>query len=144
MGFDADVVEDLPTYEDLEYTPERVARYSQGEQPMNQTSAIDKSMEEVEVFECYIHADYDDDGIAELRKVVYAGNEILENEEIDYVPFCSICPIPMPHKFFGHSLADRTMDLQLNQVHDYPTDSGQPLPDEQRPSHGGRRASKPR
>jgi hypothetical protein len=33
MGFDADVVEDLPTYEDLEYTPERVARYSQGEQP---------------------------------------------------------------------------------------------------------------
>jgi hypothetical protein len=103
MGFDADVVEDLPTYEDLEYTPERVARYSQGEQPMNQTSAIDKSMEEVEVFECYIHADYDDDGIAELRKVVYAGNEILENEEIDYVPFCSICPIPMPHKFFGHS-----------------------------------------
>jgi hypothetical protein len=113
MGFDADIVENLPTYEDLEYTPERVARYSQGEQPMNQTSAIDKSMEEVEVFECYIRADYDDDGIAELRKVVYAGHEILENEEIDYVPFCSVCPIPMPHKFFGHSLADRTMDLQL-------------------------------
>jgi hypothetical protein len=81
-------------------------------------------MEEVEVFECYIRADYDDDGIAELRKVVYAGNEILENEEIDYVPFCSICPIPMPHKFYGHSLADRTMDLQLNQIDDYPTDSG--------------------
>jgi hypothetical protein len=92
MGFDADVVEDLPTYEDLEYTPERVARYSQGEQPMNQTSAIDKSMEEVEVFECYIHADYDDDGIAELRKVVYAGNEILENEEIDYVPILFYLP----------------------------------------------------
>jgi hypothetical protein len=113
MGFDADIVENLPTYEDLEYTPERVARYSQGEQPLNQVSAIDKSMEEVEVFECYIRADYDDDGIAELRKVVYAGHEILENEEIDYVPFCSICPIPMPHKFYGHSLADRTMDLQL-------------------------------
>jgi hypothetical protein len=113
MGFDADIVENLPTYEDLEYTPERVARYTQGEQPLNQASAIDKSMEEVEVFECYIRADYDDDGIAELRKVVYAGNEILENEEIDYVPFCSVCPIPMPHKFFGHSLADRTMDLQL-------------------------------
>jgi hypothetical protein len=113
MGFDADIVENLPTYEDLEYTPERVARYTQGEQPLNQTSAIDKSMEEVEVFECYIRADYDDDGIAELRKVVYAGHEILENEEIDYVPFCSVCPIPMPHKFYGHSLADRTMDLQL-------------------------------
>ena len=113
MGFDADVVDNLPTYQDLDFTPERVARYTQGEQPMDQSAAIDKSMEEVETFECYIRTDYDDDGIAELRKVVYAGNEILENEEIDYVPFCSICPIPMPHKFFGHSLADRTMDLQL-------------------------------
>jgi hypothetical protein len=87
---------------------------------------------------------YDDDGIAELRKVVYAGNEILENEEIDYVPFCSICPIPMPHKFYGHSLADRTMDLQLIKSTITRQISGQPLPDEQRPSHGGRRASKPR
>jgi hypothetical protein len=113
MGFPADVVDNLPTYQDLDFTPERVARFSQGEQPMDQTASIDKSMEEVEVFECYIRTDFDDDGIAELRKVVYAGNEILENEEIDYVPFCSICPIPMPHKFFGHSLADRTMDLQL-------------------------------
>jgi len=113
MGFDANVVDGLPAYQDLDFTPERVARYTQGEQPMDQSAAIDKSMEEVETFECYIRTDFDDDGIAELRKVLYAGNEILENEEIDYVPFCSICPIPMPHKFFGHSLADRTMDLQL-------------------------------
>jgi hypothetical protein len=55
----------------------------------------------------------DGDGIAELRKVVYAGSEILDDTEIDFVPFCSICPIPMPHKFFGHSLADRSMDIQL-------------------------------
>jgi hypothetical protein len=63
-------------------------------------------MEEVEVFECYIHADYDDDGIAELAlRSFMRANEILENEEIDYVPFCSICPIPMPHKFYGHSVS---------------------------------------
>jgi hypothetical protein len=60
-----------------------------------------------------LRTDFDGDGIAELRRIFYAGNEILENEEIDYTPFCSICPIPMPHKFYGHSLADRTMDLQL-------------------------------
>jgi hypothetical protein len=113
MGFDADVVDNLPTYQDLDFTPERVARYTQGEQPMDQLASMDKSMEEVETFECYIRTDYDDDGIAELRKVLYAGNDILSNEEIDYIPFCSICPIPMPHKFYGHSLADRTMDLQL-------------------------------
>jgi F0F1-type ATP synthase membrane subunit b/b' len=74
---------------------------------------MDKSMQEVEVFECYIRTDKDGDGIAELRKVIYAGNEILDDDEIDYVPFCSVCPFPLPHKFFGHSMADRTMDLQL-------------------------------
>ena len=70
-------------------------------------------MQDIEVFECYIRADMDDDGIAELRQVFYAGNEILSEEETDYVPFYSICPIPIPHKFFGQSFADRTMDIQL-------------------------------
>jgi len=69
-------------------------------------------MDEIETFECYIRTDFDEDGIAELRRVFYAGNTILENEECDFIPFCSICPIPMPHKFFGHSLADRVVDIQ--------------------------------
>ena len=112
MGFPKDEVENLMSYEDLTFTPERVARYSVGEQPLERQSQ-DKSMQEVETFECYMRVDFDGDGIAELRRVFYAGQTILENEEIDYIPFCSICPIPMPHKFFGHSLADRTMDLQL-------------------------------
>jgi len=112
MGFPKDEVESLMSYEDLTFTPERVARYSVGEQPLERQSQ-DKSMQEVETFECYMRVDFDNDGIAELRRVFYAGQTILENEEIDYIPFCSICPIPMPHKFFGHSLADRTMDLQL-------------------------------
>lgn len=111
MGFDKKVINDLPTYEELTYTPERVARFSNGEQPDDES--LDSSMEEIETFECYIRCDYDDDGIAELRRVFYAGNEVLDNEECDYIPFCSLCPIPMPHKFFGHSLADRTMDIQL-------------------------------
>jgi F0F1-type ATP synthase membrane subunit b/b' len=112
MGYPKDEVESLMSYEDLTFTPERVARYSVGEQPLDRQSQ-DPSMQDVEVFECYIKVDFDNDGIAELRRVVYAGQTIIGNEEIDYIPFCSVCPIPMPHKFFGNSLADRTMDLQL-------------------------------
>jgi hypothetical protein len=111
MGFDKDEIYNLPSYEDLTYTPERVARYSNGEQPDD--DSLDPSMQLVETFEAYIRVDYDEDGIAELRRVIYAGMNILENEEIDYLPFASICPIPLPHKFFGQSLADRTMDLQI-------------------------------
>jgi hypothetical protein len=119
MGFDKDQVNSLPSGDALAYTPERVVRYSPGEQPYD-TQSEEMALQEVEVFECYILHDENDDGIAELRQVFYAGNEILvkddgkeANEECDYIPFYSICPIPIPHKFFGNSLADRTVDLQL-------------------------------
>ena len=112
MGYPQDQVDKMPAYNDLTYTPERVARYSAGEMP-DETQSLDFTMQEVELFECYIRTDFDGDGIAELRKVVYAGDQIIDNEEIDHIPFASICPIPMPHKFFGQSLADRAMDIQL-------------------------------
>jgi len=112
MGFDEEIVNGLPAGDALAYTPERVARFAPGEQPYD-TQADDRAMQEIEVFECYIRTDEDGDGIAELRQVFYAGNEILSDEEADYVPFYSVCPIPIPHKFFGNSLADRTVDLQL-------------------------------
>ena len=112
MGFKKSLVETIPSGDRLVFSPERLARFDQSEQPDNEDS-LDPMMEEVEVFECYVKTDYDEDGIAEMRRVLYAGQEILENEECDYVPFHSICPIPVPHKFYGQSLADRTMDLQL-------------------------------
>jgi hypothetical protein len=111
MGFDAETIAALPSNTDLEFSEERIARFDQSEQP--DVQSMDITMEEVEVFECYLRADMDGDGIAELRKVVYAGHEILSDEEIDLVPFHSLCPIPIPHKFFGNSLADRAMDIQL-------------------------------
>jgi hypothetical protein len=112
-GYSKDIVDNLPAYSDLTYTPERIARYDRGEMP-DVTQSLDFSMQEIEVYECYIRTDVDDDGIAELLKVTYAGmSEILDQEEVDHIPFASICPIPMPHKFFGQSLADRAMDIQL-------------------------------
>lgn len=112
-GYPKDVVDELPAYSDLTYSPERIARYDRGEMP-DETQSLDFSMQEIEVFECYIRTDLDDDGMAELAKVTYAGmTTILDKEEVDHIPFASVCPIPMPHKFFGQSLADRAMDIQL-------------------------------
>jgi len=112
MGFKKDIVETLQSGDTLEFSPDRIARYSRGEQP-NSMGSQDESMEVVEVYECYIKVDYNNDGIAELRRVVYASNEVLEDMECDYIPFHSLCPIPIPHKFYGQSLADRALDLQL-------------------------------
>ena len=112
MGFDRKIVEGLSAGDTLEFSPERIARYTRGEEP-NSMGSQDESMEIIEVYECYIKTDYNNDGIAELRRVVYASHEILEDMDCDYVPFHSICPIPIPHKFYGQSLADRALDLQL-------------------------------
>ena len=112
MGFEPKVVEGLPTGDALEFSPERIARYTRGEQPTDMMSQ-DHSMQLCEVYECYIRVDYNDDGVAELRKITYCGTTILADEDCDYIPFHSICPLPIPHKFYGQSLADRAMDLQL-------------------------------
>lgn len=119
MGFNKKQVESLQMGDALAYTPERVARYPAGEQPY-QVQTDDPSMQEIEVFECYVKTDIDGKGISSLVQTFYASNEILQDEkgneiieETDYVPFHSICPIPIPHKFFGNSLADRTTDIQL-------------------------------
>ena len=112
-GYSKNIVDDLPAYSSLTYTPERIARFDRGEMP-DETQSVDFSMQEIEIFECYIRTDADGDGMAELLKVTYAGmTEILDQEEVDHIPFASVCPIPMPHKFFGQSLADRAMDIQL-------------------------------
>jgi hypothetical protein len=63
--------------------------------------------------ESYIRMDEDDDGIAELRKITSVGSQILENEPVDRIPFVSVTPIKIPHKFFGLSIADIVMDIQL-------------------------------
>lgn len=136
MGFDRDIVSGLPSNDALSFTPERVARFSQGEQPHDMQS-LDFDMQEIEVFECYVitgekYAEEDspefyvqdvedesqmeeesDIGLTHRYKIFYAGNEILSKEECDFVPFHSICPLPIPHKFYGQSLADRATDLQL-------------------------------
>ena len=73
----------------------------------------DESMRSYWVHESYVRADYDGTGLAQIRRVVSIGKTVLENEAIDVIPFVAITPIRVPHKFFGLSVADTVMDLQL-------------------------------
>ena len=76
--------------------------------------AKDDSNKRVLYIEAYVKADYDGDGIAELRKVCCMGDahEVVRHEPWDHIPFAAFCPDPEPHTFFGQSLADITMDIQ--------------------------------
>ena len=63
--------------------------------------------------ESFLRTDFDNDGITELRKVCSVGDKVLQNDAVDSIPFVSLSPITIPHKFFGLSVADLVMDLQL-------------------------------
>lgn len=73
---------------------------------------VDPGQREVWITECYVFADCDGTGIAEWRKVVRAGNQILENEPTDDHPFVDLCPIPLPHRLFGLCPADLAIEPQ--------------------------------
>jgi len=61
--------------------------------------------------ECYVYADIDGDGPA-LFKVMRAGGKILDREKVDANPFVDLASIPLPHQFFGWSMADLAMPHQ--------------------------------
>ena len=105
-----------------EYHPEKVTRHAIDEEFADVVPSRDASMREVWVSECFVHMDKDGNGTASLYRVVTAGgdnatilkkNGKLDIEEVDEQPFDSITPLPIPHKFYGMSLADLTMDLQF-------------------------------
>lgn len=119
MGFSRATVEDLPSWNENTDDFQAEAYIRSPERSSNDAS-VDASMREIEIIEAYVRIDYDNDGIAELRKIVVAGNvsgisKILSNEEFDgsRPPIFELCFVPLPHRLFGHSIPDLTNDLQL-------------------------------
>jgi len=115
MGYNKDDVESLPASESAILNTEKFARYKNiDDYPFN--TSQDKSTQTVTIYENYVRYDYDGDGIAELRKIVSVGEsseQILENVPCDHIPFVSVTPIPMPHRFYGRSVAELVEDIQL-------------------------------
>ena len=116
MGYDFDV-DELGSGDDMvEYSAERLSRYAYDNSARYEgfgDSAPEEALRTFWLHESFVRTDYDGDGIAELRKVCSVGDKILANEPIDRIPFVSITPVKIPHKFFGLSIADLVLDIQL-------------------------------
>lgn len=115
MGFDEDLVRDIPSHDEQDYNEERVARYDKDDEWPDWDTNLDPTMREVWVYDCYMKIDYDGDGTAEMRQIMTAGSNylVLSNEPVDEHPFCDITPIQMPHKFFGRSISELIEDIQV-------------------------------
>lgn len=114
MGYDRKKIDSIPSVsenddkEDEEDTRRREI-YSLGE-------TMPKALEELEYYELYARIDEDNDGIAELRRLVYAGaikaEYLLSNEEWDEVPFADLIVERRPHQREGNSISDDLMEIQ--------------------------------
>ena len=117
MGFDPDVVEDLPGYvggaDDITTSQEYMARHAYDSTDVYPNQSAADSEMVVQIYESYVKLDMDGTGISVLHKICHAGSELLDIEPIDYIPFSTICPIPIPHKFHGLSVAETVEDIQL-------------------------------
>ena len=60
-----------------------------------------------------IRIDSDGDGIAELMRYYIVGDKILYRAKAENVYYAALCPLPMPHRHVGLSLADLVQDVQL-------------------------------
>ena len=108
LGYDKKIVDDLTTADD---TALGFSDYRYRSTQSNLNNTADKTQELLSYYECYIQIG-NPNGTSTMHRVCYASNTILSDEETDYVPFYSICPYPVPHSFFGESIADKTIDIQ--------------------------------
>lgn len=121
-GYDRDLVDKIETHEDAPEDDESL-KGEDSDDGVGQRESR-KAMETVMVYEVYVRIDTDDDGIAELWRVVYGKGEsdskgddgarhvILGKEIVSEAPFTEVVIERDPHQFEGHSLFEDTEQTQ--------------------------------
>lgn len=116
MGYDQDLVDILPAGDIVAMTDEKWTRNKkEGGMPQVNLDSSDHSRDIITIFDHYIRADFNNDGIAELRHVRTSGRGfeyVLENEEVDRNIYHAVTPIMRSYKFFGDSIADKLVNIQ--------------------------------
>ncbi|UDF30053.1 UNVERIFIED_ORG: hypothetical protein LHK14_01655 [Roseateles sp. XES5] len=79
-------------------------------------AAPQRALEEIDYYDLLVRIDQDGDGIAELRRMVFAGGIkpecLLENTEWDEINYADIVSERRPHQWEGNSVPDDVMEIQ--------------------------------
>ncbi len=113
-GWDKGVIKELPSFSRTARREVQTAR--DGTNVVDYSSTV-ASGDPIDLYECYVRADLDGDGIAELLQCWFAGDTgtgaLLGYEEYEAdVPYTDIPCYPVPHSFEAQSVFDRTADVQ--------------------------------
>jgi hypothetical protein len=109
MGFDRDTVMALSKFSHSQHEDSRAQarRHNELDISYQLNPPGDASRELVSFNDELVLVDYDGDGVSEWRRIMRSGNVILYNEEVEFGMFAKLCPVPMPHKVIGLSVADQ-------------------------------------
>lgn len=112
MGFEYDDVVDLGGRDSLNQEDDERRGYTVN--PDEDENAIDPSMKSVWVTEAYMRVDADGTGSPTLHRIIMGGSsyKLLSAEPCDQIPFAVFECDPVPHSFWGNSLADLLLDDQ--------------------------------
>ncbi|RVH37660.1 portal protein [Sinorhizobium meliloti] len=114
MGYDREKVDSFPASgSDIDEEEEEFTRRRDA---FDENDSIVKALQEVDYYELYVKIDADDDGIAELRRMCFAGGlaeaNLLDDEEWDEVPFADLIVERRPHQREGNSVTDDMAEIQ--------------------------------
>lgn len=111
MGIDEDVVASIPSSDIWMWQSERQNRANTEDETRVPQQPL-AGMEYKEVYDWWGFVDFDGDGYAERRHVMYGGSEVLLNEYADHQPFVAAASLPQPHRHVGMSQAEPAMPWQ--------------------------------
>lgn len=115
MGFPKSKINALQFQDqgDLELSPDYQARRAgvNGQSPLGDDS-VQEELQLVILHETYMEMALEKDGIARLYRIVWAGKQLFEIEQVDRKPFKAFVPLPIPHMFYGNNYAHRVVPHQ--------------------------------
>ncbi len=114
LGFDQDDLGGGTVSSDSTNNQVEDARFSDPDET-NKTEGVDSASDfekVVEVVDAYVRLYDEEEEQNRIFHVIQVGNNVLKSEQVERVPFISISPIMVPHKFTGIAVADLVRDIQ--------------------------------
>lgn len=113
-GYDKQKVEELvEDSANWETDPEVLARYDAADNStLGGDAGEQEASQKIWVYETYIDLDCDGTGKTYLYKICWAGNQLLDKEQIARKPFAIFTPLPRAHALIGSNFAKKVIPTQ--------------------------------